>query len=60
MFNLFLHNSIAFGLLSTPIQFRFNLLATLNVVPEPQKKSATKSPSFEEASMIRSNSFSGF
>ena len=60
IFNLVLHKSIAFGLLSTPIQFLFNLFAAAKVVPVPQKKSATRSPSFDEANMIRSNNFSGF
>src|SRR5262245_42313276 len=45
---------------SQPIQRRPSFSATARVVPEPQKKSATKSPSFEEALMMRSRRDSGF
>jgi hypothetical protein len=51
---------MAFGLLSIPIHFLINFLAIAIVVPEPQKKSATISPSFEDAKIIRSSNFSGF
>src|SRR5512139_2472923 len=34
--------------------------ATTAVVPEPQKKSATRSPEFDEARMMRFNNASGF
>ena len=49
-----------FGLLSVPSHFLLCLLATNKVVPEPQKKSATTSPSFVEAKIILSSNFSGF
>ena len=45
---------------SQPIHFLFNFSATANVVPLPQKKSATKSFSLVEESIILSNKFSGF
>ena len=45
---------------SVAIHLRPNFSATAAVVPEPQKKSAIRSPSLEEALMIRSRRASGF
>ena len=45
---------------SQPIQRRPSFSATTSVVPDPQKKSATRSPGLLDASMIRSSSASGF
>ncbi len=45
---------------SQAIQRRLRRCATAGVVPPPQKKSATTSPSLEEALMIRSRMPSGF
>jgi hypothetical protein len=45
---------------SVAIHFRPSFSATAAVVPLPQKKSATRSPSLLLAEMIRSNNPSGF
>jgi hypothetical protein len=45
---------------SVAIHFLPSFSATAAVVPLPEKKSAIKSPSLEEALMIRSNRASGF
>src|SRR5712691_11740081 len=45
---------------SQPIQFLPSLCATTNVVPEPQKKSATRSLALENCPIILSNNCSCF
>src|SRR3989338_6742307 len=45
---------------SEPIHLRLSFSATDRVVPEPMKKSATRSPSLEEHLMIFSNNSLGF
>ena len=45
---------------SEPIHFLSSFSATARVVPEPQKKSAIRSPSLLVALMIRSSNASGF
>jgi hypothetical protein len=46
--------------MSMPIQRRESFPAAWTVVPQPQQGSRTRSPSFEEAEMMRSSSASGF
>ena len=46
--------------MSTPIQRLPSFWATAAVVPEPIKQSRTKSPSLEEALIMRSKRASGF
>src|SRR3989338_2420661 len=46
--------------MSHPIHRRFNFSATVTVVPEPAKKSATKSFGLEDASITLSSSCSEF
>jgi len=45
---------------SMPIHLRLGLSATATVVPQPQKGSRTKSPSFDDALIILSRRASGF
>jgi len=45
---------------SHPIHLLPNFSATANVVPEPQKKSATISPGLEDARMILFKRASGY
>ncbi len=58
--SLFLVISTAAGETSAAIQCLFICLATNAVVPDPQKKSATVSPSSVDAAIILRSSASGF
>ena len=46
--------------IAATIHLRPSFSATAAVVPEPQKKSATMSSSFDDALMMRSSRASGF
>src|SRR5207248_4564883 len=51
---------MARGLLSQPVKARPRVAAETRVVPEPQKKSPTRSPGLEEARTMRSRRARGF
>ena len=48
------------GNINAPTNFRFNICAATNDGPHPQNGSNTRSPSLEDASMMRRNNAKGF